>query len=187
MRSKSTQIPRQCAACGDVFLVQPYKLKIGRGLYCSIACRDRGRARPIQRPCGMCGKAVMRPQCHARTNRIYCSRECYWQSLRIDAETRFWTNVEKTESCWIWKAKTAKGYGYLSVNGKSTRAHRFSWELHNGPIPDGMIVCHNCPSGDNPGCVNPTHLWLGTDAENAADKTAKGRARNRHTGPILNK
>jgi hypothetical protein len=54
-------------------------------------------------------------------------------------------------------------------------APRVSWKLHYGPIPDGKDVCHNCPTGDNPSCVNPKHLWLGTDSENIKDMYAKGR------------
>lgn len=63
------------------------------------------------------------------------------------------------------------------------RAHRFSWEMHNGPIPDGMDVCHNCPGGDNPSCVNPAHLFLGTRADNNRDMATKGRVRQGVTHP----
>lgn len=84
------------------------------------------------------------------------------------------------ESCWKWiGAKSEKGYGQLHslVNGKfrTLIAHRITYELFYGSIPEGMSVCHNCPEGDNPWCVNPKHLWLGTTRENIHDAIYKGR------------
>lgn len=88
----------------------------------------------------------------------------------------FWKKVLKTESCWIWLAhRHPQGYGVLTVSGKNCRAHRFSWELHNGQIPHGLWVLHKC---DNPPCVNPGHLFLGTRSDNMNDCSAKGRMLN---------
>jgi hypothetical protein len=76
--------------------------------------------------------------------------------------------------CWLWHARLWKsGYGSFSVNGRDERAHRVAWALANGPIPEGMCVLHRC---DNPPCCNPAHLFLGTPAVNARDRSAKGRS-----------
>lgn len=89
---------------------------------------------------------------------------------------RFWAKVNKTPTCWLWTgAPTPFGYGKLSEGrkgGKQYRAHRFSWELHRGPVPPGLWVLHAC---DVRLCVNPEHLFLGTAEDNVADMLAKGR------------
>jgi hypothetical protein len=98
--------------------------------------------------------------------------------LRSDPVERFWSHVRKTESCWLWTStKNKSGHGTFRFAPDETmkKAHRVSWELANGPIPLGMVVCHNCPSGDNPACVNPAHMFLGDQAENVRDCVRKGR------------
>ena len=77
-------------------------------------------------------------------------------------------------TCWIWNGYTDKkmGYGMFWLAGTMRLSHRVSFELHKGVIADGLHVCHEC---DNPSCVNPAHLWLGSNAENVNDKVAKGR------------
>jgi hypothetical protein len=90
---------------------------------------------------------------------------------------RLWSKVDQSSRCWIWtSAKTKAGYGVFTYNRKVLLAHRIIWELANGFIPDGLNVLHNCPDGDNPSCVNPAHLWLGTQRDNAFDMVAKGHA-----------
>lgn len=90
---------------------------------------------------------------------------------------RFWAKVNKTDTCWLWTASTRhKGYGAFAyrLDGRmvNDRAHRFSYQLHVGPIPAGMFVLHSC---DVPACVNPAHLFLGTNTDNVRDMMAKGR------------
>lgn len=93
---------------------------------------------------------------------------------------RFWSKVEKTATCWIWtKELNSRGYGRMSVGRTKTRrrelAHRLSYRLSTGTLPGEMDVLHRC---DRPSCVNPSHLFLGSAADNAMDMVAKGRARN---------
>lgn len=83
--------------------------------------------------------------------------------------------TEKQADCWLWFGpKNAKGYGLLSVKGQHWSAHRLSYHVHKGPIPKGMLVCHSC---DVRNCVNPDHLWLGTNDDNQLDAWKKGRKR----------
>jgi hypothetical protein len=89
---------------------------------------------------------------------------------------RFWKKVQRGEGeddCWVWKsAFTDRGYGAFHIEGKPIRAHRASWLLTYGHIPDNLLVLHRC---DNPACVRPSHLFLGTHWDNVHDCEAKGR------------
>jgi len=96
---------------------------------------------------------------------------------KIPVLKRFCDKVQKSETCWLWTGRLNNdGYGRMgaAVGRHAVYAHRIAWELHNGKIPDDMCILHHC---DNPPCVRPDHLFLGTRRDNLADMRTKGRAR----------
>jgi hypothetical protein len=137
--------------------------------------------------CALCGKEFTRARQWPGRTAKYCSKTCSgkvnsrfaYEASRRPVADRFWEKVERAgaEDCWLWQG-AVDGHGYGSIGLSEPRrtigkAHRVSWELANGPIPPGLGVLHKC---DTPLCVNPAHLFLGTNTENTADKTFKGRA-----------
>ena len=84
---------------------------------------------------------------------------------------RFWSKVNKNGDCWEWDSCMRSGYGAFKLNGKSVSAHRISWIMANGDIPDGMGILHKC---NNRCCVNPAHLYVGTQKDNVRDAIAIG-------------
>ena len=93
-----------------------------------------------------------------------------------DPAVRFASKVRPGPGCWEWQAgKSVDGYGGFHIGDEHIPAHRYAWQLEYGEIPAGMCVLHHC---DNPGCVRPSHLFLGTRADNIADMVAKGRQRS---------
>lgn len=98
---------------------------------------------------------------------------------RRDVVERFRERVQKTDGCWLWTGDVARRYGRITIGQRAIRAHRFSYELHVGRIPKGMMVCHRC---DVPLCVNPDHLFLGSAKDNMKDAVDKRRhAQSRKT------
>jgi hypothetical protein len=93
--------------------------------------------------------------------------------IQVSTTERFWAKVKKTDICWTWKgSRNGDGYGHFFFNGRVMLAHRVVWTMANGAIPDGLQVLHKC---DNPPCVRPDHLFLGTQLDNLADMEKKGR------------
>lgn len=97
---------------------------------------------------------------------------------RESLSERFWSKVQKGDGCWEWTgARHSFGYGWINRPGRGNgkmMAHRLSWELHFGPVAGGRGVLHHC---DNPCCVRPDHLFLGSQSDNVRDMWRKGRAR----------
>ena len=118
---------------------------------------------------------------------VHYSRMRRWGTTELvphpppDIEERLWGHLKVTDTgCAEWtRSTTTKGYGCIQFKERLALTHRVAWELTNGPIPEGLCVCHRC---DNPPCCNPEHLFLGTYADNIHDMIAKGRGRNQNAG-----
>lgn len=133
-----------CQQCGKPFQVKPSDIKNGRGKHCSRKCK--GIAASI-RNASLTRKAI---------------------------ENKFWSKVDKRgpDECWEWQGKG--DYGRFCLCKKVILAHRYSWSLVNGDVPEGFDILHSC---DNPGCVNPAHLRPGTQIDNNRDMEERGRRR----------
>ena len=105
-----------------------------------------------------------------------------WRGMPLAERFRRSVSIGAPDECWEWQRSRVHGYGRIMVDGRIVGAHRASYILHKGPIPDGLHVRHTC---DNPPCVNPAHLILGTNADNVADKVARRRTRTRIPDQVI--
>lgn len=145
----------------------------------------------IWRNCLRCENLFLAPRYLVnRGGGKYCSRNCSVAAQSIDPVVRFWKHVDKDSSpngCWLWTGHLAVSNGYpmfAKSGGRPMPAYRFSYEIHNGSIPDGLHVLHTCPGGDNPRCVNPAHLRAGTHKENMQDMVERGRSMKGKPRPV---
>lgn len=124
--------------------------------------------------CYRCGLPIFRMPCYLKkVDKTFCSEQCQ----RGSVEQRFYQKINKTDGCWYWTGSLNHcGYGTFNCRDKTWLAHRLSYQWSVGSIPDGYSVLHKC---DNPKCVRPDHLFLGTQADNVVDMMAKGRCRSR--------
>jgi hypothetical protein len=212
-------VPCICEICSATFSVDPYRIRAGKGKYCSKACMEQSRRTSVTCICLGCsasftvwpslrkkgyGKYCSRI-CFEQAKRVsclclacqktftlpvsainkgegtYCSRTCFNQHRTRPMEELFWSHVDKTETCWLWTGRRGShGYGNFTFNdGTLKTAHRLAYELTYGSILPGLLICHHC---DNPPCVRPDHLFLGTYADNTQDMMRKGRD-GAHTHP----
>jgi HNH endonuclease len=167
-----------CKTCGKQVPSKPYRTD---HFYCSMNCRHS----KVEHICQECGiKFLVHSYRDKQGTGNFCSQSCLGKHNcrerykdRLPLIERFWSKVNKTDTCWLWTGgKNGAGYGLIILDNSkegSMLAHRLSWEIHNEPISDGLCALHKC---DNPSCVNPYHLFLGTHQDNSDDKVAKGRS-----------
>ena len=166
-----------CASCSSPFVDISVRQT---SRFCSRACVMRyvktvntKYPQTIEQTCEHCGKVFQASHKKVRQGKgRFCSVHCRAKmAARKPVDERFWANVQQSKSvndCWLWTGNiTVHGYGFMSVEGKIWPAHRLSYTMHYGPIPDGLLVCHAC---NTPRCVRPNHLYLGSDKDNARDK-----------------
>ena len=170
-----------CEVCGKSFLTYPYLTKKGCGKYCSKSCHHKARTTKKIRHCLYCGRDFFAEPRELEIGKgKYCSKKCGAQGNVKSPRERF---IEKVivlpgpNACWIWTGARAISseleYGTFIVNGKTFRAHRFSYEYFRGPLGN-LFACHKC---DRPICVAPHHLFASDQEGNMKDAAQKGRTK----------
>lgn len=181
--ARTTLVERTCERCGASFFIKPSKIALaarkGYALYCSQACSaDRQRQRPTVAWCERCGEAFA-PQ--PKTAGRFCSRVCFLGS-EDNPEARFWARVDKDGptpprhaelgNCWDWTGATyVNGYGYLRIDGKQIKAHRFACFLQGIPLEGDQDALHHC---DRRVCVRGEHVYAGDHYDNQTDVAEAG-------------
>jgi hypothetical protein len=125
--------------------------------------------------CLRCGKQFVTYPSHISKGRKFCSQSCYHIHRTESQPEHFWDMVDKSspDGCWTWTGfLTPQGYGRFCVAGDNHPAHAYAYELTYGPIPPGLEALHKC---DNPPCVRPDHIFIGTQGDNVRDCATKGR------------
>ncbi len=177
-----SNILRVCVACGNPFYTPNKNQQC-----CSRTCSDPRRRTRQTMNCLRCGKLFEYEFGRAATVK-FCSRECRKVpkppptaraiEQKKPLRDRLLDHITVTNTgCWIFTGRIGS-HGYGMIGHKL--AHRVSWEIHKGPIPEGLQPCHNCPGGDNRACVNPEHMFLGTQKDNLLDAGKKGRMSRPH-------
>ena len=169
-----------CSQCQKHFSVRPSRLRNGQGRCCSRFCAAIARiSGPTENTCLICHvRFSIRPSQYRIGKDRYCSRSCANSARAIPSDIRFWRLVQKSNDghdCWLWKQPKADGnypIFVIKAGRLSMPAHRFSWILTFGEIPDGLCVLHRC---DVRHCVKPAHLFLGTHQDNSDDAVRKNR------------
>lgn len=181
MGRKKTGIWKVCEVCGNKF----YEHISAPRFTCSKKCgyKRKRLAYPIYR-CDFCNKILDRhnkvPWDVRKNCNHFCSRSCHKKHTESKKYEKFIDKIKILNGCWIWIGGIS-GKGYATFRSKfGIHAHRYSYRYHNGLIPKNMLVLHSC---DNPRCVNPKHLELGTQSKNMLDAVK----RKRHIGPKFNK